>query len=56
MEDIDHTRTKPRSPQANGVRERFHKRVLNEFYRIAALRFASGCMLARRNFSALTGE
>jgi transposase InsO family protein len=35
IEDIDHTRTKARSPQTNGICERFHKTVLNEFYRIA---------------------
>ena len=35
VEDIDHTRTKARSPQTNGICERFHKTVLNEFYRTA---------------------
>ena len=35
MEDIDHSRTKTKSPQTNGICERFHKTVLNEFYRIA---------------------
>jgi transposase InsO family protein len=35
LEDIDHTRTKARSPQTNGICERFQKTVLNEFYRIA---------------------
>jgi Integrase core domain len=34
VEDIDHTRTKTKSPQTNGICERFHKTVLNEFYRI----------------------
>ena len=29
------TRTKTKSPQTNGICERFHKTVLNEFYRIA---------------------
>ena len=33
--DIDHTRTKTKSPQTNGIAERFHKTVLDEFYRIA---------------------
>jgi transposase InsO family protein len=32
VEDIDHTRTKARSPQTNGICERFHKTVLHEFY------------------------
>ena len=31
LEDIDHTRTKTQSPQTNGICERFHKTVLNEF-------------------------
>lgn len=35
LEDIDHTRTKVKSPQTNGICERFHKTVLNEFYRVA---------------------
>jgi transposase InsO family protein len=35
VEDIDHTRTKAKSPQTNGICERFHKTVLNEFYRVA---------------------
>jgi hypothetical protein len=35
IEDIQHTRTKARSPQANGICERFHKTVLNEFYQVA---------------------
>jgi len=35
IEDIDHTRTKARSPQTNGICERFHRTVLNEFYQVA---------------------
>jgi transposase InsO family protein len=35
VEDIDHTRTRAKSPQTNGICERFHKTVLNEFYRVA---------------------
>ena len=35
VEDIDHSRTKVRHPQSNGICERFHKTILNEFYRIA---------------------
>lgn len=35
VEDIDHSRTKTKSPQTNGIVERFHRTVLNEFYRIA---------------------
>jgi transposase InsO family protein len=35
LEDIDHTKTKARSPQTNGVCERFHKTILEEFYQVA---------------------
>ncbi len=35
VNDIDHTRTKARSPQTNGICERFHKTILNEFYQVA---------------------
>lgn len=35
VEDIDHSVTRARSPQSNGICERFHKTVLNEFYQVA---------------------
>ncbi len=35
IEDIDHTRTKAKSRQTNGIVERLHKTMLNEFYRVA---------------------
>ena len=35
INDIDHTKTKARHPQTNGICERFHKTILNEFYQIA---------------------
>ena len=35
LNEIDHTKTKVRSPQSNGICERFHQTVLNEFYRVA---------------------
>ena len=35
VEDVDHTRTKARSPQTNGICERLHKTMLDEFYRVA---------------------
>lgn len=35
INDIDHTRTKARSPQTNGICERFHKTILDEFYKVA---------------------
>src|SRR2546421_87792 len=35
VEDVDHSRTKTKSPQTNGICERFHRTVLDEFYRVA---------------------
>jgi len=35
VEDIDHSRTKTKCPQTNGIVERLHKTMLNEFYRVA---------------------
>jgi transposase InsO family protein len=35
IEDIDHTRTKARHPQTNGICERFHRTIQDEFYSIA---------------------
>ena len=35
VENIDHTRTKARSPQTNGICERFNKTILQEFYQVA---------------------
>lgn len=34
INDIDHTKTKARHPQTNGICERFHKTILQEFYQI----------------------
>lgn len=34
VEDIDHTRTKAQSPQTNGICERFHRTMQEEFYSI----------------------
>jgi len=34
LNEIEHTRTKARSPQTNGIVERFHKTILNEFYQV----------------------
>ena len=34
IEDIDHLKTKARSPQTNGVCERFHKTIQGEFYAV----------------------
>lgn len=35
LNDVDHTKTKAKSPQTNGITERFHKTVLTEFYQVA---------------------
>ena len=35
IEDIDHSKTRARSPQTNGICERFHKTILQEFYQVA---------------------
>jgi len=35
IEDIEHTYTKAKSPQTNGICERFHKTVQEEFYAVA---------------------
>lgn len=35
INDIDHTRTKVKSPQTNGICERFHRTILQEFYQVA---------------------
>lgn len=35
IENIDHTRTKARHPQTNGICERFHRTIQDEFYAIA---------------------
>ena len=34
VNDIDHTKTKARHPQTNGICERFHKTILQEFYQV----------------------
>jgi transposase InsO family protein len=35
INDIEHTKTKARSPKTNGICERFHRTMLNEFYQVA---------------------
>lgn len=35
IEDIDHTKTKAKSPQTNEICERFHRSIQEEFYAIA---------------------
>jgi transposase InsO family protein len=34
LNDIEHTKTKAKSPQTNGICERVHQTILNEFYRV----------------------
>lgn len=34
LNDIEHTKTKVMHPQTNGICERFHKTILEEFYQI----------------------
>lgn len=34
INDIDHTKMKAQSPQNNGICERFHKTILQEFYQV----------------------
>lgn len=34
INDIEHTKTKARHPQTNGICERFHKTILQEFYQV----------------------
>ena len=38
INDIEHTKTKERHPQTNGICERFHKTILQEFYQVAFCR------------------
>ena len=35
LNDIDHSRTKVKNPQSNGICERFQRTVLDDFYRVA---------------------
>ena len=38
VNEIEHTKTKVRHPQTNGICERFHKTILDEFYKVALRR------------------
>lgn len=35
IEDIDHSKTKARHPQTNGICERLHRTIQEEFYQVA---------------------
>jgi transposase InsO family protein len=49
VEDVDHSRTKTKSPQTNGIVERFHKTVLDEFYRVAFRKTIYGSIAELQN-------
>ena len=51
VESIDHSRSKTKSPQTNGICERFHKTVLNEFYRVAFRKKVCRCYMSCRPIS-----
>lgn len=44
---IEHTKTKARHPQTNGICERFHKTVLHEFYQVA---FRRNCITLWKSY------
>ena len=44
VNDIDHTRTKARHPQTNGICERFHKTILQEFYQVSFRKKVYSCI------------
>lgn len=35
IEDVDHTKTKAKSPQTNGICDRFHRTIQKEFHAVA---------------------
>lgn len=41
LNDIEHTRTKARSPQTNGIVETFHQTIPNKFYQITFRKHAA---------------
>ena len=47
VEDVDHTKTKANSPQTNGICERFHRTIKDEFYDIA---FRKSCTVPSTNW------
>lgn len=44
INDIEHTKTKAMSPQTNGICERFHKTILNEFYQVTFRKKLNGAL------------
>ncbi len=49
VNDIDHTKTKARTPQTNGICERFHKTILQEFYQVTFRKKLYGELEALQN-------
>lgn len=49
VENIDHSKTKARSPQTNGICERFHKTMKHEFYDIAFRKKLYHCLEQLQN-------
>ncbi len=44
VNDIEHSKSKARHPQTNGICERFHKTILNEFYQVTFRRKIYHCL------------
>jgi len=49
LSDIEHTKTKAQSPQTNGICERFHKTILQEFYQVTFRKKLYGDMQTLQN-------
>ena len=56
VEDVDHSRTRTKRPQTNGICERFHKTVLDEFYRVAFRKKSTAGSMSCRPISILDGH
>ena len=50
LENIDHSRTKAKSPQTNGIGERFHRTLQEEFYSVGCALNTN--LIAVRSFAA----
>lgn len=49
INDIEHTKTKVRHPQTNGICERFHKTILDEFYKVTFRKKIYQCLEELQN-------
>lgn len=57
IEDIEHSKTKARHPQTNGICERFHRTIQDEFYRVAFRRKMYGSIeQLQQDLDQWTGE